>query len=104
VTYDSTTGRGTITVTGGFSNGLFDSAVFYLAGSGQGFILDTTAGANNRALDGSLQLQNGCRSFSAATLPGPMIVRAVGNSVQNIGTVLGTFTPSSNTFIFTFDS
>jgi hypothetical protein len=104
VTYDSTTGRGTVTVSGGFSKGLFDSSVFYLAGSGQGFMVDSTAGANNRALAGSLQPQMQTGSFGAATLSGAMIVRAVGNSVNNTGTVLGVFTPSSNTFTFTFDS
>lgn len=104
VAYDPTTGRGTVTVSGGFSNGLFDSAVFYLAGSGQGFMLDTTAGANNRALAGGLQPQTETGSFGAATLSGAMIVRAVGNSVNNTGTVVGVFTPSSNTFTFTFDS
>jgi hypothetical protein len=102
--YDPTTGRGTVTVSTGFTNGLFDSAVFYLASSGQGFMLDTTAGATNRALAGSLQPQTGTGSFAAATLSGAMIVRAVGNSVNNTGTVVGVFTPSSSTFTFTFNS
>jgi hypothetical protein len=104
VAYDPTTGRGTIAVSNGFSNGLFDSAVFYLAGSGQGFTLDTSAGAHNRALAGSLQPQTGIGSFGPATLSGTMLVRAVGNSVNNTGTLVGVFAPSSNTFAFTFSS
>ena len=52
VTFDPTTGRGTITVTSGFADGLFDSAVFYLAFQGRSFVLDTTPGADNRGLAG----------------------------------------------------
>jgi hypothetical protein len=104
VAYDSTTGRGTLTITDGFTNGLVDSAVFYLTAPGQGFMLDTTAGANNRALAGPLQPQTAAGSFSASTLSGKMIVRAVGNSIHDTGSVVGVFAPNSNTFTFTFDS
>jgi hypothetical protein len=42
VTFDSTTGRGTLVMNGGFSAGFIDSAVFYLEGTGKGVMLDTT--------------------------------------------------------------
>jgi hypothetical protein len=67
VTFDAATGRGTIAVAGGSANGLFDSAAFYLTDSGKGFVVDTTTGANNRALAGRLQPQTGGGSFGAAT-------------------------------------
>ena len=42
VAFDPTTGRGTITYSGGFANGFIDSQVFYLEGTGKGVVLDTT--------------------------------------------------------------
>lgn len=40
VTFDPTTGRGTVSDTGGFGVGFMDSAVFYLHDAGQGFVID----------------------------------------------------------------
>ncbi len=42
VTFDPTTGRGTLTFNGGFDDGFIDAAVFYLEATGKGVILDTT--------------------------------------------------------------
>jgi Domain of unknown function DUF11 len=97
VTFDPSSGRGTITVTNGFTNGLFDSAVFYLNGSGAGFMLDTTAGVNNRDLAGVLQPQAGIGSFSLASITGNMIFRSNGTSLADNGSRDGllTVTPSS---------
>jgi len=55
VTFDPATGRGTIRIANGFANNFADSVVFYLAGPGQGFFLDTTAGRFNRAIAGDLE-------------------------------------------------
>lgn len=41
VQFDPTTGRGVISISGGFESGFVNSAVFYLFGSGAGFIIDT---------------------------------------------------------------
>jgi hypothetical protein len=89
VTFDPSTGRGTITVTGGFANGLFNTAVFYLTNSGNGFLLDTTTGANNRALAGRLQLQSGSGSVGPATISGNVIRRMTGLSIHDNGALDG---------------
>ena len=73
LTFDPTTGRGTITISGGHTSGLFDSAVFYLSDVGTGFILDTGAGTNNSALAGPLQPQTGVGNFGNSSLSANMI-------------------------------
>jgi hypothetical protein len=55
VAFDPATGRGTIAITNGNANNFADSVVFYLADSGRGFLLDTTAGRFNRAIAGDLR-------------------------------------------------
>jgi len=105
VTFDPTTGRGTITVAGGFASGLFDTAVFYLLDSGKGFILDTTAGPSNRALAGAFQPQNGVGSFSLSTLASKMVVRAGGVTPNDAAVLDGLLSlGSSNTFALTLDA
>ena len=42
VTFDPTTGRGTLSITNGFSNGFVDSATFYIEANGAGVMMDTT--------------------------------------------------------------
>ena len=54
VTFDPSTGRGTIQIANGYSNNFADSVAFYLAAPGEGFLLDTTAGKFNRAIVGDL--------------------------------------------------
>jgi hypothetical protein len=54
VTFDPSTGRGTIQIANGYSNNFADSVAFYLTAPGQGFLLDTTAGKFNRAIVGDL--------------------------------------------------
>lgn len=91
LTYDPSTGRGTITFVGGngsgSANGLFDSAVFYLSDVDAGFILDTGTGANNRALAGPLQPQFGVGSFGNGSLSANMI--GVGTSGDTFVDALG---------------
>jgi hypothetical protein len=92
------TGRGTITVTNGHANGLADSFVFYLADSGDGFLLDTTAGADNRAMVGDLLLQTGGGAFSDSTLSANMLVTSGGSASLKIPNVAGSTTPSNENF------
>ena len=110
VTFDPSSGRGTITVTNGFTNGLFDSAVFYLTGPGAGFMLDTTAGVNNRDLAGVLQPQAGSGSFNLAVITGNitgnMIFRSNGSSLADNGSLDGLLTvmPFTSTFSVVSDA
>jgi hypothetical protein len=46
VTFDPTTGRGTIAFASGFASGFIDSAAFYLEAAGKGVMLDTTENNN----------------------------------------------------------
>jgi hypothetical protein len=101
VTFDPSTGRGTIAVTGGHANGLFDNAVFYLTSSGNGFLLDATAGANNRALAGPLQVQTGGGSFGMTTFSGKKVIHQTGVSVNDAGAVEGLLSDSASNNILT---
>jgi len=81
VIFDSTTGRATISIPGGFADGFLGSAVFYLSGAGQGFIVDadpsSNAGITNEALSGIVTPQT-AGPFAPFTLLGNSIVRAGG--------------------------
>jgi hypothetical protein len=55
VTFDPSTGRGTIQVVNGSANDFADSVAFYLASPGRGFFLDKSAARFNRALAGDLE-------------------------------------------------
>jgi hypothetical protein len=101
VTFDPTSGRGTITLASGFSNGLFDSAVFYLTASGTGFILDGEPGTNNRAMAGTLSSQSGS-PFASPAISGQMIVRTRGSSVNDAQTLIGTFAPTTTSGVYNF--
>ncbi len=54
VTFDPSTGRGTIKIANGFANDFADSVAVYLATPGEAFLIDTTAGRFNRAIAGDL--------------------------------------------------
>jgi hypothetical protein len=95
VTYDSNTGRGTLTVTNGTTKDLSNNVVFYLTAPGKGFILDATPGTTNRAMAGILTPQ-AAGPFSAATdLSGMGIVRGRGASANDPFSLVGLFTPST---------
>jgi hypothetical protein len=67
VTFDPTTGRGTIAFTNGFTSGFIDSATFYLEANGMGVLLDTTQNTNttaNEALVGDLTPQTATTAIS----------------------------------------
>jgi len=101
VMFDQSTGRGTITVASGYTNGLFDAAVFYLTSSGKGFLLDATAGSNNRALVGRLLPQTGSGSLGPASFSGNMITHATGFSFSDYGVLDGFLSHSVNNNVLT---
>ncbi len=96
VTFNATTGRGTVTVASGAANGLADSLVFYLTAPGTGFIMDATSATTNRAMAGTLTAQAGT-SFSTATdLGATAVVRARGVSVNDAQAFVGEFGPTGS--------
>jgi hypothetical protein len=93
VTFDPTTGRGTIAFTNGFSNGFIDSAVFYLEGTGKGVLLDSTdfssSGAYPESLVGDM-LPQISTSAIAGTIQGVELVGdAFSPAIATAGTVTG---------------
>lgn len=108
VTFDPTTGRGTITPgTGnGVANGLADTMVFYLSAPGNGFILDATAGATNRAMAGPFMPQAAGPYSASADLGGLGIVRSRGSSVNDALSLVGLFgleSGSTSNYAILFD-
>ncbi len=103
--FDPSTGRGTVNIAAGAVNGLADSLVFYRTGPGAGYILDTTAGVNNRAMAGALTPQAGGPYSLLADLQGLGIVRTVGATANNPISMVGLFglTESSGTYALAFD-
>jgi hypothetical protein len=81
--FDPTTGRGVITVAGGFNTGFMNSAVFYLYSAGNGFILDTdpstNTGITNNAFSGTFTTQT--QNFA---LSGNLIGGSVGSAIPDI--------------------
>jgi hypothetical protein len=102
VTFDSTTGRGTIGATSAFSNGLFDNAVFYLTASGTGFILDAEVGITNRAMAGTLSSQSGS-PFALSTISGQMILRSRGSSANDAVSLVGLIDPTTTSGVYAID-
>jgi hypothetical protein len=104
-TFDTTTGRGTITIASGASNGLADSLVFYVSAPGTGFLMDTTKGLTNRGMIGTLTGQLGAPYSATIDLAGPGIVRTRGSSVNDALSFVGLFglTINSSTYVLTFD-
>jgi hypothetical protein len=81
--FDPTTGRGVITVNGGFNTGFMNSAVFYLYDAGKGFIIDadpsTNTGITNNAFSGTFTTQT--QNF---VLSGNLIGGSVGSAIPDI--------------------
>jgi hypothetical protein len=105
--YDLTTGRGTVTVTGGTASGLANTLVFYLSAPGAGFIMDVTPGATNRAMAGPLMAQ-AAGPYSAATdlNTGLGIVRSRSAAPANAFSLVGLFglTTDQTTYELLFDA
>jgi hypothetical protein len=78
VSYDSNTGRGVLSLSGGFQGGFVDNAVFYLYDNGEGFIVDTdspaAAGSVNKAFSGTFAKQ----------LPGPFDTESISGGLMGI--------------------
>jgi hypothetical protein len=58
--FDPATGRGVVSITGGFASSFLDSLVFYLYGPGEGFLIDsdvTAGGVANKAFSGTFIAQ-----------------------------------------------
>ena len=102
--FDPSSGRGTVTIASGTLNGLADSVVFYLSAPGTGFLMDTTTGAFNRAMVGTLAAQAGGPYSAFADLAGLGIVRSRGSSVNDALSLVGLFgvtaTPATYAMIF----
>ena len=104
VTFNASTGRGTVTVASGAANGLADSLVLYLTAPGTGLVMDATPGATNRAMAGTLTAQTGAPFSTATDLSGVAIVRSRGSSVNDADAFVGEFGPtSSSTYAFVVD-
>lgn len=95
-TVDPTTGRGVITVNGGFNTGFMDSAVFYLWDAGKGFIMDTdpstNTGITNNAFSGTFTTQT--QSFQ---LTGNLLGGSVGSATIDIPDFEAAFNVNSQT-------
>jgi hypothetical protein len=102
--FDTTTGRGTVTIAGGALSGLADSVAFYLTAPGTGFLMDTTTGVFNRAMLGTLSAQAGGPYSASTDLAGLGIVRSRGSSVNDALSFVGLFglttTPATYATIF----
>jgi hypothetical protein len=102
VTFDPTTGRGTITVAGGFNTGFVDSAVFYLSDVGTGFIIDTDPSTNqmitNNAFSGTFVPQ--ASNLANDSVSGNALARFGGSVIPDIPNLAGAlnFVDASNSF------
>lgn len=97
VTFDPTTGRGTIAVTSGTTDGLANTIVFYLSAPGTGFVLDGTSGTTNRAMAGTLTAQTGAPFSLATDFAALSLVRARPSALLDAETLAGVFGPVSGT-------
>jgi hypothetical protein len=100
VIFNLNTGRGTITFSGGFSDGFVDSVVFYLQSSGLGVILDTTATSGptlNEALVGDF-LPQSAGPFGNSSLNGNlMAVDSIAGDPFFVPTVVGAVVANDST-------
>jgi len=100
VTFEPTTGRGTIVFTSGFTSGFIDSATFYLEANGKGVILDTTQNTNstfNEAFVGDLAPQTATTAVSGLFQGVDLI------SEEDIPIAVGTINVASGTITGTQD-
>jgi hypothetical protein len=102
VTFNSATGRGTITVTNGVANGLANNLVFYLTAPGAGFVMDATSGTANRAMAGPLTAQTSTSFSTAADFPGLAILRARGVALTDAQSFVGEFGLTTTAGIYAF--
>lgn len=102
VTFDPATGRGTLTISGGFDTGFVDSAVFYLSDVGTGFIIDTDPSNNqmvtNNAFSGTFVPQAG--NMMVDTISGNALARFGESVIPDIPSIAAAinFDDPSNSF------
>ncbi len=88
-TFNPATGRGVISVAGGSNSAFLDSAVFYLASPGSGFIIDaeaTAGGVTNRAFSGTLTAQQSTPITNAA-FSNDLVIWSGGSSANYIPSI-----------------
>ncbi|HEY2120591.1 MAG TPA: hypothetical protein VGH37_15480 [Candidatus Acidoferrum sp.] len=84
--FDPATGRGVISVPGGFNSAFLDSVVFYLYDSGDGFIIDsetTSGGVANKAFSGTFTSQIGT-PIGNSVFSGNIVVLSGASSADSI--------------------
>jgi len=109
IQFDPNSGRGVISISGGFESGFVDSAVFYLFDAGAGFIIDTdpstptgtppASAMTNIAFSGTLIPQKG--PFNNQSISGNTLywsgATAIANEVPNVAAAFS-FNTSSLTY------
>jgi hypothetical protein len=97
--FDPTTGRGTLSLTGGFNSGFVNSAVFYLYDDGEGFLIDTDPttivappqlATTNVAFSGIFTTQ-AAGPFSASSLSGNVIAMFGASAIPAIPNLAAAF-------------
>jgi hypothetical protein len=87
--FNPATGRGVISLTGGFDSAFLDSAVFYLSGPGNGFVIDTdptAGGVTNRAFSGTFTAQQSPPVTNAA-FSNDLVIWSGGSSANYIPSI-----------------
>jgi len=92
VQFDPNTGRGVISISGGFESGFVDSAVFYLFDAGAGFIIDTDPSTptgtppaiamTNIAFSGTLIPQKG--PFNSQSISGNVLFLSGATAIASV--------------------
>jgi hypothetical protein len=102
--YDPNTGRGVLSIPGGFQAGFLDTAAFYLYDNGAGFLIDidpsSSATITNRASSGTLARQVP-GPFASNSISGNLIAVSGASSVPSIPNVAAAANadPDSSTFV-----
>jgi hypothetical protein len=87
--FNPATGRGVISVAGGFNSAFLDSAVFYLSSPGHGFVIDadpTSGSVTNRAFSGTFTAQQSPPITNAA-FSNDLVIWSGGSSADYIPSI-----------------
>lgn len=111
--FDPATGRGVISLSGGFATGFVDLAVFYLSDTGQGVMIDADPSTcvpvtvcvtpppnptTNNALSGTFTPQSG--PFNAQSVSGNVLFESGGTASPNIPNVAAAFHFDNTAFAY----
>jgi hypothetical protein len=97
--FDPTTGRGTLSLSCGFNCGFVNSAVFYLYGNGEGFLIDTDPtttvaspqnATTNVAFSGTFVPQSG-GPFSSSSITGNLLAGSGSAAIPAVPDFAGAF-------------